>query len=71
MERMRVVKTLSRNDTHRNDFAMLNTHRPLRSFPECARIMGLKEHQVKQLEYSAFDKIRAALSAYGYHKESP
>jgi len=71
MERMRIVKTLPRKDDDRNDYPMLNTHRPLRSFPECARIMGLKEHQVKQLEYSAFNKIRAALSAYGYHKESP
>lgn len=66
MERMRTTKTLSCNDQHRNNYPMLNTNRPLRSFPECARIMGLKESQVKQLEYSAFDKIRAALVAYGY-----
>jgi len=28
--------------------------------------MGLSESQVKAAEYSAFDKIRAALVAYGY-----
>ena len=66
MQRMRRVSTLSRRDQRRNDFAALNTKRPLLSYPQVARIMGLSESQVKAAEYSAFDKIRAALVAYGY-----
>ena len=66
MQRMRRVSTLSRRDQRRNDYASLNTHRPLLSYPEVAAITGLTEPQVKRAEHSAFQKIRAALVAYGY-----
>lgn len=48
---------------------MLNARGPLRTLAEVSEMTGLTWEQVRYIEENAFDKIRAALSAYGYDKE--
>jgi len=71
MERMRTQENFSRHHARRNSHPILNHDGPLRTLPEVAAIMNLTTNQVQHLERRAFDKIRAALSAYGYNKELP
>lgn len=69
MNTMRLAITRERNDDRRNDFGKLNARNPIRTLSEVAEITGLTWEQVRYTEENAFDKIRAALSAWGYHKE--
>ena len=44
-------------------------HGPIRTMDEVADLLNLTFDQVRYIEACAFNKIRAALSAYGYHRE--
>lgn len=68
-ERIRVVCTLPSNDDHRCDYPMRRINQPLRTLAEVAEITGLTWEQVRYCEENALQKLKAALSAYGYHKE--
>jgi hypothetical protein len=49
----------------------VNPTAPLRTQREVATILGLTPAQVAHAERLALLKIRAALSAYGYNKDTP
>lgn len=68
-ERIRTISTRGKRDDKRGDWPMLNARGPLRSLAEVAELTGLTWEQVRYCEENAFDKLRAALSAWGYHKE--
>ena len=68
-ERVRILATTSRLHDKRGHFPMLNARGPIRTLAEVSEMTGLTREQVRYIEGNAFDKIRAALSAYGYHKE--
>ena len=53
------------------DYAPLNPSKPIRTLEEVGRILKIKPGQVKHLENLAIRKIRAALSVYGYNKDTP
>jgi len=42
---------------------------PLRTMEECAQELGMSVEQVKHSHELAIQKLRAALSAWGYHWE--
>jgi DNA-directed RNA polymerase sigma subunit (sigma70/sigma32) len=62
LDRIRVRRLRHADDDRRGKF-------PLLSLAQVAELTGLTFEQVRYCEEQAFDKIRAALSAYGYHKE--
>ena len=69
-QRFRTQPPASPLDRH-NDFAPLNPGRPIRTLKEVGAILNIKPDRVKYLENLAFAKLRAALSAYGYNKDTP
>lgn len=52
-------------------YAYFNPRAPIRDLRECADLMAITYNQAQYLERIAFIKIRAALSAWGYNKETP
>ena len=42
---------------------------PIRTMEECASELGMTVEQVKHSHELALQKLRAALSAWGYHRE--
>jgi DNA-directed RNA polymerase sigma subunit (sigma70/sigma32) len=69
LDRIRVRRLRHAEDDRRGKFPLLNARGPLLSLAQVAELTGLTFEQVRYCEEQAFDKIRAALSAYGYHKE--
>jgi len=70
-ERIRIMPMRSQRDDQRLGFPMLNARGPIRTFEQVAELTGMSYEQVRYCEECAFDKMRAALSAWGYHKEKP
>lgn len=70
-ERIRIMPMRSQRDEHRHHHPMLNARGPIRTFAQVAELTGMSDEQVRDCEACAFDKLRAALSAWGYHKEKP
>lgn len=68
-ERIRTTAMRSPLDDRRNGFHLLNARGPIRTMEQVAQLTGLTFEQVRYCEETAFDKMRAALSAWGYHKE--
>ena len=68
-ERIRIQRLRHADDDRRGKYPLLNARGPLLSLSQVAELTGLTFEQVRYCEEQAFDKIRAALSAYGYHKE--
>lgn len=66
--RMRTVD-MTASRLEREGEMRLSPHMPLLTLEECSKILGLTHEQVKYLHASALQKLGAALSAYGYHRE--
>jgi len=65
------VRIVEKYDTRPNsEFGRFNTHGPIRTFEECAQILKITKSMAEYAELCAFQKIAAALSAFGYHKET-
>ena len=65
------VRIVEKYDTRPNsEFGRFNTHGPIRTFEECAKVMQITKSAAEYAELCAFQKIAAALSAFGYHKET-
>lgn len=62
---------LSSLQTQTTDYVPLNISRPIRTLKEVGEMLNLHPDRVKYLENLAFAKLRAALSAYGYNKDTP
>lgn len=54
----------------RYEFSPLRPNAPIRTLKEVGKLLNLGPDQVKFIENTAIRKIRAALAAYGYNKET-
>lgn len=66
---MRLVERWASDKDKQPHQMRLQPDAPLLTLEECAEALGMTYEQVKYLHASALQKIGAALSVYGYHKE--
>jgi predicted DNA-binding protein (UPF0251 family) len=67
--RIRLTDHTVRTKREHHGEMRLIPHAPLRTMQECADAMGINEEQAYYIHANAIQKIAAALSAWGYHKE--
>lgn len=65
---MRIAERWNSDGRKREGEMWLVPHAPVRTLEECAREMNMTFEQAKYLHENALQKLRAALSAYGYHR---
>jgi DNA-directed RNA polymerase sigma subunit (sigma70/sigma32) len=65
---MRVIPRVAGTDRKRDFEMRLQPAAPIRTLEECACEMSVTVEQAKYLHEQALQKLRAALSAWGYHK---
>ena len=68
-DRVRIVAHRDSSTSNRKEFGKYNYTGPITTLEECARIMGISTQQARYYHANALQKLRAALSAYGYHRE--
>ena len=67
---MKTVPRWTDRDRSKNYSPRVSPHDPILRMEEIAQHMQLTIEQVKHAHASALLKLRAALIAYGYHKET-
>jgi|LakMenEpi03Aug12_release.lakeMendotaPanAssembly.Ray.scaffolds.fasta_scaffold2964575_2 hypothetical protein len=66
---MRTIPRYHRESRKRDGEMRFQPAAPIRTMEECASALGMTVEQVKHAHELALQKLRAALSAWGYHKE--
>lgn len=65
---MRVFQRWATHRREREGEMRIQPAAPIRTLEECAREMGMTLEQAHYVHANALQKLRAALSAYGYHR---
>ena len=66
---MRVIPLCTHESRHREGEMRFQPTRPMRTFDEVGTLLGISAREAEEHHRVAVIKIRAALSAWGYHKE--